>query len=46
MVELDETHAALGQAPGQQTIGREGAIAGLFDAVEIQDVVRLFGEIG
>ena len=45
VVQLDEAHVALGQAAGQQAIGRERAgDAGRF-AVQVENVVRLLGNV-
>ena len=41
MVQLDEAHAALGQAPGQQTIRRVRARLTRVRAVQIKNVFRL-----
>src|SRR5579859_8113762 len=40
MVELDEAHAALGQAAGEQTVRGEGAVAGL-RAIHLKHILRL-----
>ena len=44
VIELDEAHAALGQPPGQQAVGGEGAVAAL-GAVQVEDLLRLVGEV-
>ena len=46
MVELDEAHAALGQAARQQTIGGEGAGLLRILAVEIERARGLLGDVG
>ena len=38
VVELDEPDPALGQAAGHQAVRGEAAVAGLLDAVEVEDV--------
>ncbi len=45
MVQLDEAHAALGQAPGQQTIRRIRARLARVRAVQIKNVFRLAGSV-
>ena len=44
VIQLNEPHAALGQAPGQQAVRGEGAVAGLA-AVQIQDVLGLLAGV-
>ena len=46
VIELDEPHAALGQAAGQQAVG--GEAAGLLDvgAVQVEDRLRLARQVG
>ena len=46
VIKLDEPHAALGQAAGQQAVG--GVAAGLLNvgAVEVEDRLRLVREVG
>ena len=39
VVELDEPDAALGQPAGQQAVRGEAAVAGLLDAVEVEDAL-------
>ena len=46
MVELDESHAALGQPAGQQAVGGERAGRAAVGAVQLEDGVRLLREIG
>ena len=46
MIELDEPDVALGQAAGQQAVGREGPRLAGVGAVEVEDVVGLLREVG
>ncbi len=46
VIELDETHVALGQAPGEQAVGREGAGLGGLRTVQIEDALRFLRDVG
>ena len=46
MIQLDEAHAAFGQAAGQQAVRGEGAVAGLLHAVHFERLPRFLAEIG
>jgi len=44
--ELDEAHAAFGEAAGEEAVGGVGAALGDIGAVEIEDFFGFFGEVG
>ena len=44
MVKLDETHTALGETAGEETVGRERSIAGL-SAIHLQHRGGLFAHV-
>ena len=46
MVKLDEPDVALGQAPGQQAVRREGSGLARIGAVKLEDMLRLFRQVG
>ena len=46
VVELDHADAALGEAAGEEAVGSEGAVAGFFDAVEVECGLGFVFEVG
>lgn len=46
VVELNHAHPALGETASQQAVGGKGAVAGFFDAVEVQRGLGLVFEVG